>query len=555
MSLKMLSCTAGGLLLIRGSSFRLSGCGALILGLGVGSLCPSLLVVAQHHQDDRMPSAGIIQFQVKGELGSTPDGIRTVVRSWEGHQAVVFTAEQHNPGELLLSRVVQASIPAPATDWSFDQVEWLESQGIRAQFIPDWVMVVDTGNGTFERLHRRLRQYQSSLGRRFARVGDTKAEGLMMALATGNKDVLSWKEKKAFSGLGIAHLTAVSGFHVGLVGALVMLVLKLFGAAQGLRGLAAIPVVWLFVGVCGFSGSAVRAGLMLTLAAFASFFHRRPDGLTLLSSAGCAMLALAPHLAANLGVRMSFLATAGILLWVRRWRRIHVKGWRGKGLLALGIPVVATAFTAPVAWPAFGQFPALFLPANTLATPITPVLMGLIFIWTLMPEPALHLLAPTYACIFRGAVSAVECGAAFAPPLLLPLDQGLVRMAGLTLCIGTLWALTARKGMWVFLGSVLLCLGLLRFRQAREMESRCIQVREDWVCIGGHPPEAFTSRSASSGRPLKWETRSFLERVSHEAPAEVTWCGDGLASGWYHLRYRHSDGTWQHVSSSRSHCE
>ena len=555
MSLKMLSCTAGGFLLIRGSSFRLSGCGALILGLGVGSLCPSLMVVAQHHQDDRMPSAGIMQFQVKGELGSTPDGIRTVVRSRAGHQAVLFTAAQHNPGELLLSRAVEASIPAPATDWSFDQVEWLESHGISAQYTPDWVMVVDTGKGAFERMCRCLRQYHSSLGRRFARVGDTKAEGLMMALATGNKNGLSWKEKKAFSGLGIAHLTAVSGFHVGLVGALVMLVLKLFGAVRGLRGLMAIPVVWLFVGVCGFSGSAVRAAMMLTLAALSSYFHRRPDGLTLLSSAGCAMLAVAPHMALNLGVRLSFLATAGILLWVRRWRRLHVEGWWAKGLLALGIPVVATAFTAPVAWPAFGQFPALFLPANALATPFTPVLMGLIFIWILLPEPLLPLLAPTYAYVFRGAVSAVELGAAFAPPLLLPLDQAFVSMAGLTLCIGTLWALTARKGVWIFLGSLFLCLALLRVQQAREMLPRCVQVREDWVCFGGHPPEAFTSRPASSVRPLKWETRSFLERVSHEAPAEVSWCGDGLVSGQYHLRYRHPNGTWQHVSSSRSHCE
>lgn len=377
----------------------------------------------------------------------------------------------------------------------------------------------------------------------------------MRALSIGDKAGMSREVKRAFGGLGLSHLTAVSGFHVGLVAALAMWLLKLSGTASRKRALVAIPAVWSFVGLCGFAGSAVRAALMLTLAALASFLHRRPEGLTLLSIAGCVMFAVAPHMASSLGVRMSFLATVGILMWMRRWRRIPLKGWRSKAVMALGIPVVATAFTAPVVWPAFGQLPILFLPANVLATPFVPLLMVLILIWVLAPGAALPLLSPLFVTVFNGAVHAVERCAQWAPPVLLPLDQFWVTVAGCILCFGTAWALMIRKGVPVFLGGLLLTVALLRGQGGREMAPHCMQIGQDIVCLGGHPPEVFPLRPGKNGNTMKWETRSFLERVSHGSPVVGTRCGDGLVIGACHLRYRHRDGTWQQVSSSRSHSE
>ena len=146
----------------------------------------------------------------------------------------------------------------------------------------------------------------------------------------------------AFAGAGLAHLTAVSGFHTGLVSAFVLVLLGAVGWPRRWRPVVLVPVVWAYVGVCGFPASALRAAAMATLAAVALSAQRQPDGLTFLSAAGMLLWVLSPHAVLDLGTGLSFLATAGILCLhaspvIRRTSR-----WRGVVLMA-GVPLVAVA--------------------------------------------------------------------------------------------------------------------------------------------------------------------------------------------------------------------
>ena len=112
-----------------------------------------------------------------------------------------------------------------------------------------------------------------------------------------------------------------------------------------------VPAVWAYVAVVGFPGSAVRAASMVMLWAAAEWVRRKSDGLTLLAAAGALLWCGQGNAPLDLGVGLSFTATCGILLLHRWLRNQHFSRSKKKVLMAFGVPVVATAFTAQMAWP------------------------------------------------------------------------------------------------------------------------------------------------------------------------------------------------------------
>ena len=84
--------------------------------------------------------------------------------------------------------------------------------------------------------------------------------------------------------------------------------------------------------------------------------------------------------------------------------------------MALAIPLVATAFTAPFTLPVFGRFPTAFLPANLLATPVVPLLSLLAALLIMLPYSVAESLAPPALWVSNGAAQGVQAIHALCPP-------------------------------------------------------------------------------------------------------------------------------------------
>ena len=118
---------------------------------------------------------------------------------------------------------------------------------------------------------------------------------------------------------------SVSGLHVGLLGGLLLLVLRLLRVRRTLRP----PVLAVFlVGYCaltGFSAASVRAAVMLMLTQLAHLALRKPDPLTTLAAAMLAVLALDPLQAWSAGFVLSFSAMLGITVLLPPFRRLFAR--------------------------------------------------------------------------------------------------------------------------------------------------------------------------------------------------------------------------------------
>lgn len=179
--------------------------------------------------------------------------------------------------------------------------------------------------------------------------------------------------REGFRASGLAHILALSGFHVGIVAMIVMWLTRPMlaaGRASRLRAPLVLAAVWAFAALGGMSASVVRAAVMFSLLVGARLAGRYPSPLNALAVAAIVILAWRPAALFDVGFQLSFAAVAGILAFAGPLNpfdrfehpRLHAIA------AAVAVPVGATAATAPIVAYVFGALPLLFLPANILAS-------------------------------------------------------------------------------------------------------------------------------------------------------------------------------------------
>ena len=134
------------------------------------------------------------------------------------------------------------------------------------------------------------------------------------ALVLARREHLDPDFREAFALSGTAHLLAISGFHVGVVAALLLGLLRLLGVGRRQAALGAATGCWLYVLGIGAPHAAVRAAVLLTLLAASRIRGWPVVPVGALGSALLLLLAVDPRYLASVGFQLSFAGTAGIIL-------------------------------------------------------------------------------------------------------------------------------------------------------------------------------------------------------------------------------------------------
>ncbi len=214
--------------------------------------------------------------------------------------------------------------------------------------------------------------------------------GIASALITGDRGSISEGDEAALRDAGLAHVLAIAGLHMALVG------LGLFWVVRAL--LAAIPAIALtrpikkwaaFAALCGatfylvISGAATpatRAYIMLATMLVAILLDRPALSMRSVALAATVILLLRPESLIEPGFQMSFAAVVGLVA-VAEWEQMHRAQAEGAGPQAFagirrylrGIAItsfVGSVATAPFAVFHFDRATHYAVLGNLLAMPI-----------------------------------------------------------------------------------------------------------------------------------------------------------------------------------------
>ena len=226
-------------------------------------------------------------------------------------------------------------------------------------------------------------KFQNMLGRILYKSGFSLHErGLALGLLLGRSGYMQSELKKEAKELGILHLFAASGLHMGIF------YLCFYGPLSRLRGkksklALALPLLpcFAYMFFLSFPVSLVRAFTFLSFHALQSFLYRKISIHDLLLNSAICLLFLQPSNFLGLGTFLSFGAVSGILYFYPiLWREFsRVKLILCKPLLQqLAISICAGLFTLPILLYAFGAYSYSSLLANVLLVPFVGILMPLL---------------------------------------------------------------------------------------------------------------------------------------------------------------------------------
>lgn len=257
----------------------------------------------------------------------------------------------------------------------FDYRLYLKTSGIQAVMRTDYVQVLEERgrDGGFKNQTIRARLFlmrEHYLQRIEAHAGKETA-GMMRAILFGEKGLLEEDTQTLFQKNGTAHVLAVSGLHVGMLYAALVLVWDLgmgicpsiFGRTKGRRFFAAAALFFgAYTFLAGYAPSVVRAVVMVLLHSFAKMTHRRYDLNCASFAVGIAALAHNPYILFQAGFQMSYLAILTLGLLTPYIQRFYQGALVGSIAIQIGLgPYMIFQFNVLPLLAVFINIPVIFL--------------------------------------------------------------------------------------------------------------------------------------------------------------------------------------------------
>ena len=221
-----------------------------------------------------------------------------------------------------------------------------------------------------------------ALDSRFRLLKDDTAYGVMSALILGNTSEIKGEINRDFSRIGLSHVLALSGMHIAIIVTIIGAALAPLKMRRLYKELIIISVTLLFVGITGFSPSAIRAGLMVCIAYTLLFFGWEISTLTALFLSTTLICIIDPYSIFSTSLQLSFFAMLGCLVCskiihrVKLFRKIRLKFLRYIVFSALST-CFALLYTLPITSITFGSVSAMSIVANITLAPIFSLLIYL----------------------------------------------------------------------------------------------------------------------------------------------------------------------------------
>ena len=373
----------------------------LVFGVASGITAGSIATVRSHHATVQAPIGPVLVEGWIVAAQSARNGVRLVLdvhaidgldRS-ETPDTVRLThilSLNTEPGRFVRCWAVLRPPPQPviAGDYDFARQAWFSGLGA-VGYVQGRCRGGALGppRAASEHVSLQIAKWRRRLAQHVHAAAGDRAGGFASALASGDRSFMSEEDQNALRGSGLAHLLAISGLHMGIVGGLVfLLVWRVLALVEpiALRLPVKKPAAFVALMACAaylvISGASVatqRAFIMSGVLFGAVLLDRTALSLRSLSIALIAILVLAPWSVLTPGFQMSFAATGALIAtyeaWQARQKRQGVARRRGLSFWVKSLIVTSTVSsfaTMPFAMYHFDRVAGWGIVANLVAMPI-----------------------------------------------------------------------------------------------------------------------------------------------------------------------------------------
>ena len=304
----------------------------------------------------------------------------------QGDGKTVSTVE-FAPGDMLLVSGTLKCFETSRNEGGFDSRMYYKSIGIHYKMTAEDVTVLTRKRQTAGYL---LSEFRLKIKEVYEQIGTKEKAGLYSSIVLGDKSSLDGDIKKLYQRNGIAHLLAISGLHISLVGMALYRLLRRAGTSYVFSFAAGTLFITGYVLMTGNALSGLRALVMCLLMMYAQVLGRTYDMLSALSTAAVMFIWNNPYVLHNSGFLLSFCAIMGIAVVLPALKRVFlpdrpqsnhaekrcfIDTLRDTVKASFLTSFSVTAATLPVILNCYYEFPLYSVFLNLLVIPLMPLVM------------------------------------------------------------------------------------------------------------------------------------------------------------------------------------
>ena len=270
-------------------------------------------------------------------------------------------------------------IPPPKNPYQFNYKRYMERKGVlgRAEVITFSIVKNNTVGfmGNIEKMRSHL---TAVINQNFNR----ESAALLNTLLLGKRSDLDENFYQQYVDAGAVHILAISGLHVGIITAILLLLLQKMpnlGFYRPLRYFILLAGLWTFALIAGASPSVLRATIMFSFVGLGTLIRRKQGRFDALMLSMLFLLLINPYYLYDVGFQLSYAAVFSIMKFypvMRKWwlpKNKYIRWIRSLFLVGLSAQIVVL----PISLYYFHQFPILFFVSNLVVVPLLqPILIG-----------------------------------------------------------------------------------------------------------------------------------------------------------------------------------
>ncbi|MBN2410944.1 DNA internalization-related competence protein ComEC/Rec2 [candidate division KSB1 bacterium] len=337
--------------------------------------------------------------------------------------SVYDTLGQFSYGDRIAARGFLRSPAGERNPGEFNYRRYLASKGIFAMLniqSQNNIVILNSGEG------QGLLQTTVYPVRDFiTRLIDTRMKGqqaaLLKGLLVGAREDIDDELRQKFANVGIVHILAISGLHVGFILFGLMYICKSLGLPRGLQALFTIAGLVFYAALTGGNAPVVRASVMAGIYLLGVAIQRRNSVFNTLSIAALVILLVNPLELFQPGFQLSFTAVLGIVLIYQKLHAICgniFSSWYEKGhdfrifiLQLFLVSLSAQIATLPLTAYYFGRISVVSVFINLLVVPAAGLIVGLGFvavIFAVLYMPLGGIFLNTVSLLLSGLIDLVQ---------------------------------------------------------------------------------------------------------------------------------------------------
>lgn len=242
------------------------------------------------------------------------------------------------------------------------------------------ILELDKSSRSFK--YKMRSSFRSKVESTFDKYLDKDNSDLLKGIVLGDYNYLDEEYLKTYRDIGLAHILAVSGLHIGIIAGAIVFFMSRIGLNRKWNTIITISIIWIYAYLIGFPSSILRANIMFSLL-FIGFLMAEPyDSINALFLSFLILILSNPLSILSVGFQLSYAATFSILYFTPRIRKAFYyfennKRYKKNLISTVSALVGLYIGILPIQIYYFNEFSPMSIVSNILIAPIISfVLVG-----------------------------------------------------------------------------------------------------------------------------------------------------------------------------------